>query len=151
MKILRCLVLIFVFISLLVSCTSSYNDTREVGERIADSLGDYVRIYYSLSDELEDEYMSSDLPISLYGDGVSLPSNYTLILSSRPDRILEIGVFLSPSRDRSLELADLFLLRIREVDKWTGASGEVMIVKNLVIYYVSDLDEDLRDLIESSV
>ena len=145
---------IFVILSVsfvFTSCTHRYDDTLEVGRRVAATLGDGVHVYYSLANEVDDEYMPFKLRKEMFTNTDSFPINYTVILTERFDTVLEIGVFLSRSRSEAIDISEICLMRVREVDVWRDISADVMIVENLVIYYLTDSGDDLRSKIESAV
>lgn len=151
MRIARLSVFLLIGLFFLSSCSSSHTDTLDVGRNIASSLGDGVRVYYSLADETDDEFLSDDIRLAVFGDDDNAPRNFTLILSARADSVVEIGIFLASSRSMALELSEFCLMRIHKIEKLTGAVGEVMIEGDLVIYYVTDTEDDLERIIRSSV
>ena len=151
MKRLISVVIILSAVLIFTSCTRKYSDTLEIGQRIAASLGDGVKIYYSLADEVDDEYMSDEICKGLFTNIEYHPANYTIVLTERFDTVLEIGIFLSESRSNALDISELCLMRVREVDVWKDISSDVLIIGNLVIYYMTDSCDDVRTYIESAV
>lgn len=151
LKIVRLFVFLILPLVLLSSCKGGYQDTRKIGERAASMLGDGVRVYYSLADEGDEHSLPHGLTLSMFKDPSLLPDNFTLILSARLDTVLEIGIFLSPNRSFSIDLSEVLLMRIREVEKLTDASGEVLIEDNLVIYYVADAGKEIVPVIKKSL
>ena len=151
MKTVRFIPVLILFAFLLTSCREAYGDTYGIGKRISSELGEGTEVYYSLSSEEDDGYMNEELVGALFGGSLELPENFTVILSKRHDVILEIGIFLTTSRNMSIDLRDLLLLRIYRLEALTDAKGEVFIEGNLVIYYFTDLTVDVKSVILSSL